>query len=315
MKNLLAYTLKSILLVSISILVSNCSGNAGLTRNINNHQTDVVLSQPNYKVIKYVQGESTAKYFLGIGGFGNKGMIAQARKKMLQHAGLIGKSRAVINETVEIQTKQILLYTEFRYIVSAYIVEFSSNPDDIAITEPDVLTGKTNDIEFIEETVMNTGITAGISISGDSKPLPGFNFGLSGIFSKPKTHKNWFLENQANFTYLSSHVYNSFSSSISSPNKLHSFSLDFPVYAGYSIPLTSNYGLFIKGGPGLGLLYYNELNPNNTSINSDFMMKVSLGGFTGFRLGKFSTAIGLEYMVGDYFEFSSVKLALTYQLN
>lgn len=79
--------------------LSSCIGHSGLTRNLNSHETNVVLSRPNYKVIKYVQGESVAKYFLGIGGYGNKGMIAQARQNMLRNAGLIGKSRAVINET------------------------------------------------------------------------------------------------------------------------------------------------------------------------------------------------------------------------
>lgn len=52
---------------------------------------------PILQQMNHIMGNK--KYFRGIGGYGNKGMIAQARQNMLRNAGLIGKSRAVINET------------------------------------------------------------------------------------------------------------------------------------------------------------------------------------------------------------------------
>jgi hypothetical protein len=269
-----------------------------------------VLSQPNYKVIKYVQGESVAKYFLGIGGYGNKGMIAQARQNMLRHAGLIGKSRAVINETVEIRTKQLLLYTEFRYIVSAYIVEFNDDPSLIVAEENNTATQYYE--EEKEKTVFKQGATVGLSISGDdtsfNHPRPGFNLGYSAMFSKPKTNGNLFLENQVNFTYLNTrNIYSG------SEYNLHSYAIDFPLYAGVNVPMTDNYSMFFKAGPGLGILYYDQ-NYDNPTLNgySGFYPKLSLGGFTGFNLGNFRAAIGLEWMIADFAEFSSFKLAFTY---
>lgn len=294
----------------IVLFLSSCVGHRGLTRNVNNHETNVVLSQPNYKVIKYVQGESVAKYFLGIGGYGNKGMIAQARQNMLRNAGLIGKSRAVMNETVEVRTKQLLLYTEFRYIVSAYIVEFNDDPALIVIEEDDAATQY--DEEEVEKTVFRQGATAGFSLSGDESsftyPRPGFNLGYSAMFSKPKTNRNLFLENQVNFTYLSSRNYYT-----GSEYNLYSYAIDFPLYGGFNLPITDNYSMFIKGGPGLGLLYYHQNSDDPADSDyTGFYPKLSLGGFTGFNFGNFRTAIGLEWMIADFAEFSSFKLAFTY---
>jgi hypothetical protein len=299
------------LFVSTIIIFSSCTGYNGLTRNINNHETSVVLNQPNYKIIKYVQGESVAKYFLGIGGFGNKGMIAEARQKMLSHTGMIGKSRAIINETVEVRTKQILLYTEFRYIVSAYVVEFSNDPAFSPATEEDVLVSIPEEIN--EPTQSSFGATAGFSLSGISYPKPGFNVGASFLFSKPKTLKNFFLENQVNITNLNGE-------SIGwddETSKISSWALDIPLYGGFRVPVTDNYALFLKGGPGLGLVQYNQSVYDQYGMQtgnsySGTYVKLSLGGYAGFTLGPVSTAFGLEWMVADYAEFSSFKLALTY---
>lgn len=300
------------LLISTLILLTSCTGYRGLTRNINNHETSVVLSQPNYKIIKYVQGESVAKYFLGIGGYGNKGMIAEARQKMLSHTGMIGKSRAVINETVEVRTKQILLYTEFRYIVSAYVVEFSNDPDFVVPVEEDVLIQSYEEVK--EKTVVNTGATLGLGISGNESyytyPRLGYNLGFSGMYTKPETYKNLFLENQINLTHLSCRT-----NYENNENTLNSYALDFPLYVGFNVPISDKFSLFLKGGPGLGLLYYHQ-DYDNTSSNdySGFFPKLSLGGFTGFNMGNFRTAIGLEWMIADFDEFSSIKLAFTYRL-
>lgn len=302
------------LLISTLILFTSCTGYRGLTRNINNHETSVVLSQPNYKIIKYVQGESVAKYFLGIGGYGNKGMIAEARRKMLSHTGMIGQSRAIINETVEVRTKQILLYTEFRYIVSAYVVEFSNDPTFSPVTEEDVLINIP--VETIEPTQTHLGATAGFSLSGSNYPKPGFNVGASMLFSKPETFKNLFLENQINITQLNGESYPNYEESYIS--KEHSWALDFPLYVGFKLPVTENYSLFLKGGPGLGLLQFNrsvydQYGMQTGDSYSETLVKLSLGGYGGFTLGRITTAIGLEWMVADYAELSSFKLALTYR--
>ncbi|MBP1663982.1 MAG: hypothetical protein H6Q19_1122 [Bacteroidetes bacterium] len=118
------YQWAAMLLLTV-ILSTSCRVHDGLTRNENQHQTQVVLSEKNYRIIKYVEGDAFARYYFGIGGGKRqRGIVALARENMLRNAGLIGKSRAVINETVETQYKQFFFVTEVRYIVSGYVVEF-----------------------------------------------------------------------------------------------------------------------------------------------------------------------------------------------
>ncbi len=85
------------------MLLTSCAGHYGLTSNVNNHSTEVVLSKKNFKVIKSVSGEASVMYVLGIGGLSKKALIAEARAEMLKSAELEGSAKAIINETVEIK--------------------------------------------------------------------------------------------------------------------------------------------------------------------------------------------------------------------
>lgn len=114
------------LLIGLTFLFSSCGVHSGLTRNLNHHTTDVVLSKKNFKVIESVQGESQTFYVFGIGGFSKNAMIAEAKAKMLSRADIIGSSRAIINETVEIKrTFFAPFYGKYKVIVSGHIVEFT----------------------------------------------------------------------------------------------------------------------------------------------------------------------------------------------
>ncbi len=50
------------ILIGITFLFSSCAVHNGLTTNLNNHTTEVVLSKKNFKVIESVQGEAQAMY-------------------------------------------------------------------------------------------------------------------------------------------------------------------------------------------------------------------------------------------------------------
>jgi glycoprotein endo-alpha-1,2-mannosidase len=54
-----------LILIGIAVLSSSCAVHNGLTTNLNNHTTEVVLSRNNFKVIETVQGESQAMFILG----------------------------------------------------------------------------------------------------------------------------------------------------------------------------------------------------------------------------------------------------------
>ncbi len=113
------------LLIGITFLFSSCAVHSGLTTNLNNHTTEVVLSKKNFKVIESVQGEAQAMYVFGIGGLSKKAMIAKAKANMLSKANIVGGSKAIINETVEIKHSFFPIVRLYKVTVSGHIVEFT----------------------------------------------------------------------------------------------------------------------------------------------------------------------------------------------
>ena len=112
-------------LMSSMLLTTSCAVHSGLTSNLNNHSTEVVLSKKNFKVIKTVTGESSVTYVLGIGGLSKRALIAQARAKMLEEAGLEGGAKAIINETVEIKGSNFPFVGKKLVVVTAQVIEFT----------------------------------------------------------------------------------------------------------------------------------------------------------------------------------------------
>ena len=113
------------LLMGIVFLFSSCAIHQGLTTNSNLHTTEVVLSQKNFKVIDYVQGRCRTTTVFGIGGLSKKAMIAEARSNMSLNANLIGGSKAIINETVELKHSFFPFVGSCTVTVSGYIIEFT----------------------------------------------------------------------------------------------------------------------------------------------------------------------------------------------
>jgi len=101
---------------------------SGLTFNTNNNVTNVVLQGNNYKIVQKVQGTASGVSVLGIGG-PFRAIVAKARSEMLKNANLVGHSRAIINETVEVNSKYFVLFGVKTITVSAYVIEFTGNSD------------------------------------------------------------------------------------------------------------------------------------------------------------------------------------------
>lgn len=115
----------SFLIIGAMFLLSSCAIHNGLTTNLNNHTTEVVLSKKNFKVVESVKGEAKAMYILGIGGLSKKAMIAEARANMLSNANIVGASKAIINETVEVKHSLFPFVRVYTVTVSGHIVEFT----------------------------------------------------------------------------------------------------------------------------------------------------------------------------------------------
>lgn len=116
---------KIILFVGMVWFLSGCAIYSDLTTNVNNHSTEVVLTENNFRVVEDVIGEATASYVFGIGGLTTKNLTAEARKNMLSKANMIGSSKALINETLEIRRSKFPFFGRYRVIVSGQIIEFT----------------------------------------------------------------------------------------------------------------------------------------------------------------------------------------------
>ena len=120
--------LKKSLLITIVgcciMLISSCCASAGLTFNQNQLQTNVVLSQNNFTIVKHVCGESSGTYLFGIGGYKTAETKASAMNQMIQNAELTG-SQAVVNASVSIHEQTILgVYTKITAYATGTVVEF-----------------------------------------------------------------------------------------------------------------------------------------------------------------------------------------------
>lgn len=114
-----------IITIAIVLSMSSCAIHSGLTGNLNNHATNVVLQGSNYKIIQKVKGKATGMYVLGIFGGSFNAKVEEARSNMLASANLIGKPRAIINETVEVNYKYFIVFGLRTITVSAYVIEFT----------------------------------------------------------------------------------------------------------------------------------------------------------------------------------------------
>lgn len=90
----------------LALTLSSCSLHSLGTGNVNENQTQVVLAQKNYRIVKQVSGTSKQNYVLGIGGMSKKSLRESAISDMIKNAQLTG-SQAIINTHVQ---NKVLFY-------------------------------------------------------------------------------------------------------------------------------------------------------------------------------------------------------------
>ncbi len=123
---------KLLIIFSILLFVNNCGfmpeGYLGHSTN-----TQVILSEANYKIINSVRGDATATFILGVGP-SNDRLYSRAKKDMLENANLAGggnKSRALINIATDEQIRFVWFYIPFWFsktvYMSAHVIEFKEN--------------------------------------------------------------------------------------------------------------------------------------------------------------------------------------------
>lgn len=105
------------------LLLASCGLSQSLTTNANLNQTNVVLSQKNFHVVKHVQAETSATYVFGIGGLSKKSLYNNAVAELTKKANLTG-SQALVNVTVKNSAKLFLVYGKVTYIAEGTVIEF-----------------------------------------------------------------------------------------------------------------------------------------------------------------------------------------------
>ena len=114
---------KLAMVVAAIVMLSSCGASQHVTSNANLQQTNVVLSQKNFHVVKNVESTVTAKYWFGIGGISKKALKENAVAELAKKANLTG-SQALVNVTVKNSGKMIFFFSELSYHAEATVIEF-----------------------------------------------------------------------------------------------------------------------------------------------------------------------------------------------
>ena len=120
MKKLLS---KVVMAVAAVLLLASCGVNANLTTNRNLNQTNVVLAQKNFHVVKNVEAEVTAEYWFGLGGLGKQALQGNALAELTKEANLTG-SQALVNVTLHVSAEDYIIYSKLTYHATGTVVEF-----------------------------------------------------------------------------------------------------------------------------------------------------------------------------------------------
>lgn len=116
--------LSRVAMIAVAALVLvGCGVSQNLTTNANLNQTNVVLSQKNFHVVKNVEATASATYVFGIGGLSKKALYNNAVAELTKKAELKG-SQALVNVTVKTSGKLILFFGKVTYHAEGTVVEF-----------------------------------------------------------------------------------------------------------------------------------------------------------------------------------------------
>ena len=109
--------------VAAVLLLASCGVTSNLTFNANQNQTNVVLSQKNFHVVKTVEAEVSATYILGFGGLSKKALHDNVVAELTKAAGLTG-SQALVNVTFHNSGKFFYVWNKITYHAEATVIEF-----------------------------------------------------------------------------------------------------------------------------------------------------------------------------------------------
>ncbi len=114
---------KILLFTAVVLCATACGISSWTTTTQNQNQTNVVLSENNFRIVKTVSAEVHSKYVFGIGGLTTKSLMANAISELTKKADLKG-SQALINITTHTHRKFILLHETRSMVAQGIVIEF-----------------------------------------------------------------------------------------------------------------------------------------------------------------------------------------------
>lgn len=118
--------IKILAVVATFFILTSCGYHGTLSRYQNVHSTTarVDLNKANFKVVTYAKGEAKCRYVLGFGGMKRNALIENARAEMFKNANLVGGSKVILNENVDVKKGFGFFTTTILVTVSGYVYEF-----------------------------------------------------------------------------------------------------------------------------------------------------------------------------------------------
>ena len=108
----------------LAAMTTGCGTSLFNSSNSGTNLTNVELSKANYRIVKNIEGFSSASYILGIGGLSRKATRDNAVADMMRKAKLTG-SQAVVNVHIKNHFTTVLgLYMRFSVSATAQVIEF-----------------------------------------------------------------------------------------------------------------------------------------------------------------------------------------------
>ncbi|MGC8865527.1 MAG: DUF6567 family protein [Bacteroidales bacterium] len=115
----------SIIIIFMALFLNSCAIYWTPYANLNSNTTNVELGEGNFTIIGKVEGQASANYVLGIGGFSHRALMGNAMSELYDNAELQGQSKAVVYLTPETRHSGFFpFFYRKSIIIKGLIVEF-----------------------------------------------------------------------------------------------------------------------------------------------------------------------------------------------
>lgn len=107
----------------VAVILTGCGVSSYMTSNVNVNQTNVVLQEDNFHVVRNVSAEVSQSYVLGIGGLSKRALKDNAVSELTEKAHLTG-SQALINVTMKEDYQTVFIWSKRTVRAQGTVIEF-----------------------------------------------------------------------------------------------------------------------------------------------------------------------------------------------